>query len=261
MAPLPISPNVDNLYKGGGALYLAARDANGNPKGMVHLGNAPDFSLQPEVSYDEHRSSLTSEFEKDVSKADEIGMKGSFSLEEYSAHNLNIAVLGDDVHAVSQLSGSGIEAAPVTIDRLDVWYPLGSKGITVESLVDEDETEYDEDVDFEVDAEKGWIKPLSTGDIAVGMVLTAVITRTAWAAEEIRPLTNPTIEKYLHFYGDPSTGPVIEAELWKVRLTIGAEFPLITQDYGKIPCTFEVLSDRENHADTPFGRVRLTQAA
>jgi hypothetical protein len=258
---LPLEPTTQNLYKGGGAIYLADRDANGNPKGLVHMGNGPVFGAQPQVTYDEHRSALTARFEKDISEADELGMIYNGEFEAYSIHNMNLAVLGDGVHAVSQLSGSGIEAAPVTIDRLDAWYPTGSKGITVESLVDEEDTEYDEGVDFEVDSEKGWIKPLSTGSITVGMVLTAIVTRTAWAAEEIRPLTNPTIEKYLHFVGNPAKGPLIEAEIWLVRITIKAEFPLITQDYGKIPFEFEVLSDRANHPDTPFGRYRLTQAA
>jgi hypothetical protein len=260
---LPISPNVDNLYKGGGHVYLADRDEDGNPKGLVDCGNAPVFEGQPDVTYDEHFSSLVANFEKDVSRADQVAMKYTGELEEYSIHNLNIAVLGDEPHAISQLSGSGIEADLITVDRLDAWYKTGSKNITVQSLEDADENPYEEgaDADFIVDAEKGWIKPLSTGTITVGMVLIATITRTNWAAEEVRPLVNPTIEKYLHFYGNPKSGPLLEAEIWKCRVTIKAAFPLISKDYGKIGFEVEVLSDRGNHTGTPFGRIRATVAA
>jgi hypothetical protein len=252
---LPVPPSVENLYKGGGAIYLADRDDDGEPKGMVHLGNAPMFEGQPNVEYDEHFSSLVGTFEKDVSQADTVGFSFSGELEEYSPHNMNIAVLGDGVHDVSQGSGS-VEAQAITVDRLDAWYKTGYHNID-NVVVDG----YVEDTDYEVDKTNGLIKPLSTGGISEDEELDVDFEYTAWDAEEARPLTNPTIEKYLHFIGDPKRGPLMEAEIWKVRITINAAFPIITPDYGKIPFTLEVLSDRANHPDTPFGRFRFREAS
>jgi hypothetical protein len=254
MSPLPISPDVDNLYKSGGAIYLADRNTDGTPKGMVHMGNTPNFGGQPEVTDTEHRSSLTSEFELDVSEADEISKKGSFDLEEYSPHNMNIGVLGDGVHELSQ--GSGYEPAKaITVDRLDAWYDLGKRNVSGVAIAGHDEN------DFDVDAEGGRVFVKSSGTITKDEELNASFSYTAWAAEEVRPLTNPTLIKYLYFCGDPASGPIIEAELWKVRITINAEFPLITREYGKLPCSYVVLSDRENHPDTPFGRVIMRSAS
>jgi hypothetical protein len=251
---LPISPSTQNLYKGGGAIYLADRDDDGEPKGMVHLGNAPMFEGQPNVDYDEHFSSLVGTFEKDVSQADTVGFSFSGELEEYSPHNMNIAVLGDGIHAVSQGSGS-IEAMAITVDRLDAWYKTGYHNI--DNVV---VTGYTEGTDYEVDTVNGLIKPLSAGSIAVDEELDVDFTYTAWTAEEVRPLENPTIEKYVHFIGNPKRGPMIDAEIWLARITINAAFPIITPDYGKIPFTLEVLSDRANHPSTPFGRFRFSEA-
>lgn len=66
-----------------------------------------------------------------------------------------------------------------------------------------------------------------------------------------------TMEGALKFVGDPSAGPALTLEAWKVALTPDGALGLISDEFGEIKLKGKVLSDAgtEEHADYPYIKV------
>jgi hypothetical protein len=103
------SPDVTNYYLGKGAVYvkLAA-------EAWRHVGNVPEFEVTPEIEELEHFSSMSGTRTKDRTVVIEKSMTLRILMEEFTAANLALALLGSvdtdtsgreiiDIFAVSEI--------------------------------------------------------------------------------------------------------------------------------------------------------------
>lgn len=91
MANTVTSPNTDNLFNGGGALWFKKEGETD----YRHLGNAPTVQIGSEIEWREHRSSLTSRRPVDRRDIQEQSFTVTFELEEGTPDNFAMFLLGD----------------------------------------------------------------------------------------------------------------------------------------------------------------------
>lgn len=259
---MPRAPSKKNILYGKGVVYVAPLDSQGNPEGEIDIGEAPTFTLEPVIEKDKIPSSRKGVRETAFAAIVETGMTLRFSTRDYNRENINLAFLGDGMHEVSQ--GSGYEPGKqITVDYLDRWYPLGKRNCSNIVVKGEGGTPiYVEGTDYKVDTGtrlEGRIMPLSEGSISKNDTIEVDFNYSAWSAVEIRKMTEPQLECYIRFIGDPEYGPLLEAELWRVQLQSSAEMPLISEGSEPIEFEGEVMIDRDNHPDKPFGRILVNE--
>lgn len=91
MAPTQNSPNTDNYYIGKGKVFIKlAADAD-----FVDIGNVPEFEFTPELTQLDHFSSRAGVRSKDKSIVNEKAATLRMVMEEWTARNLQIALLGN----------------------------------------------------------------------------------------------------------------------------------------------------------------------
>jgi hypothetical protein len=88
-------PHSTNLYMlGKGVLSFDRWDDDGLPTGLVDIGNAPDFSMNLEITEKEHESSRDPAIGTDLTVVLKTKLKGKFTLEEFGEDNLALAMFG-----------------------------------------------------------------------------------------------------------------------------------------------------------------------
>ena len=92
---MPTAPSTGNYYLGKGILKFDRLDSDGLPTGLQDLGNAPNFTIQPIIETLPHYSSRTGIKEKDLEVVTLVGATVKFTLDEYAAYNLAMAMLGE----------------------------------------------------------------------------------------------------------------------------------------------------------------------
>ena len=90
MAPTQTSPNTDNYYVSKRKVYIKlAEDAD-----WVDIGNVPEFEFTPAVEKLDHFSSRAGVRSKDKSIVTEKSASLRIVMEEWTARNLQLALLG-----------------------------------------------------------------------------------------------------------------------------------------------------------------------
>lgn len=84
------SPNIGNYYIGKGNVYIKLL---GEPE-FLHVGNCPTFEFEAKVTQLDHYSSMTGVRVKDFTAVTELNGTLSIILEEFSARNMGLALLG-----------------------------------------------------------------------------------------------------------------------------------------------------------------------
>ena len=88
------TPNVQNYALGKGVVKFDRFDTDGLPTGLRHLGNAPALALAVAIEKLDHFSSMEGVRKKDHSVVLTQGATVKFTLDEYAAENLALAVFG-----------------------------------------------------------------------------------------------------------------------------------------------------------------------
>lgn len=251
------SPSTNNYTLGKGVLYFDRFDANGARQGWSDLGNCPSFSVQPAIETLDHYSSREGLREKDKSVNISVSNTARFTLDEYSAENLALAVLGTEPTTVSQGSGS-VTDEDVTSAH-DKWVDLNYRNIAQAGFVVNDDGgggSYTEGTDYEVNRKRGMLKVLSTGSIADGVSLDVDYTYSSETWNKITAVTSTDLEGSLLFIGDPEEGVAYEMEVWKGKLRIAGELNFISDDWATMEFEFEIEKDEENHPTEPWYTIR-----
>lgn len=103
---MPTAPSTNNFPIGKGILRFDRFDSNGLPTGLRDLGNAPNFSIQPEVEKKEHFTSREGIKKKDKTVILSAGLTVKFTLEEYDRKNLALAMMASESGDVLTLLAS-----------------------------------------------------------------------------------------------------------------------------------------------------------
>jgi len=89
------APSTDLYMLGKGIIKFDRFDAQGLPTGLRDLGNAPAFAIVPTIETLDHFSSRRGTKKKDKTVVLSVGGTAKFTLEEYDAENLALAMFGD----------------------------------------------------------------------------------------------------------------------------------------------------------------------
>jgi hypothetical protein len=92
---MPLAPNVDNYTLGKGIVYFNPFDSDGLLTVERDLGNCPAFTFNIAIEKLEHFSSRGGINSKDKEIISQITPSVSFTLDELSAENINMFVMGD----------------------------------------------------------------------------------------------------------------------------------------------------------------------
>lgn len=248
---MPASPSVDNYSLGKGIVYFDRTDEDGNATGELDLGNAPTFSILPTVETIAHFESRSGIKEKDLEVETTAGFTGKIILDEYSAENLLLAFRGDEVEYDSQ--GDGTVTDEGIVAHAGKWSKLLYRNVSNVVVTDvSGVTTYTENTDYTVDATIGRIKILSSGSITDLEALYVDYSYSASSVPRVSALTRSEIQGLIRFVGDPAVGPALHVVIWKVRMKCDADVNFISDDWGTISLSFEVLKDVANHPNDPW---------
>lgn len=118
------SSNENYLY-GKGRVYFKPSGGSG----YIDVGNVPKFELAIELTKAEHYSSRSGIKEKDLELITQKKATTTFSLEEFSAENINMAFLGDTLQTSTQAAGYVANTSTALVD--DQFIDLGKKNVFV----------------------------------------------------------------------------------------------------------------------------------
>src|SRR5262245_1652431 len=98
----------DNYVSFQGKLYLALRDASGNPGAFWYVGNAPQIDLAPSVVRRDHRECTSGARQIDKSAIKERNGEISIKLEDIQKDNIALGLMGKKVlTAAGSFTGTG----------------------------------------------------------------------------------------------------------------------------------------------------------
>ncbi|MGE4572521.1 MAG: hypothetical protein AB7E09_07245 [Candidatus Izemoplasmatales bacterium] len=248
---MSLAPNTQNYMLGRGKIYFDRFDATGARTGLLDLGNAPAFSINIETEKLDHYSSRSGLRVKDKSVILETNITVNFTLDEINVENLKLAFLGD-TQGYTQTSGSASSESVTAIH--DRYVELEHRRVSNVVVKDSGEvTTYVEGTDYLVDASAGMILALSSGSITDGEGLSVSYDYASIDGQEIQAVTNPTVNGFLKFVGEPAAGLAYEGRFWSVDLTANGEVGFITEsDWAQINYTAEIAKDEINHPDSPY---------
>ncbi len=127
------TPNVENYVLGRGALYWDPWDPILKAySGERHMGNAPEVSINMNVSFLDHFSSMSGFKAKDKTTISEISPQISFTLDELDSDNWKLLVFGDST-AISQSADDDLSLV-ITAPIKGRIYELGARGIAAKRL-------------------------------------------------------------------------------------------------------------------------------
>jgi hypothetical protein len=88
------SPNAFNYYSGGGAVSIALIAPDGTPGTLEDAGYVQSFEITPKATILDHFNARTGIRQKDMSIVTEISGELSMTMEEWTAKNISLALMG-----------------------------------------------------------------------------------------------------------------------------------------------------------------------
>lgn len=230
-------------YSGQGTLYVADRDVNGLPDGLVSVGNVPSLELSIETTKFEHKEAESGARSIDLTVIQEL--KGTFSmvLESISAENMAMAFFG----TMTTETGAGVVDEPVTISKYDVRYITDNvnwdDGVSP-SFVDAALAAMTEGTDYTVDYSTGAITVLSSGAIPASLPDTILIDYTFLDHYKTAAFTQTSVIKYMRFEGINTVDDLeVIVEVFKAELDPAQNFPLINDEIAQLTINGTILND------------------
>jgi len=247
-----IAPNPANLLLGKGIVYIDRLDASGNRTGELDMGNVELFEITPkptvitQFSGRDHTAGLYATAVSQVESG--IKITGSEFTKELAA-----LALGGDNSTIVQ-TASTVTAEPFCASvKLGRWFAVAKRSISA-VVIKQGVTTLVAGTDYTVDAVVGRIYFLPTGAAVAGTAATADYSYAVVNLDTIRGMTTPLMQCYIRFVGDPSAGPIVEVEAWKVNLAPTAAVGLIDTKYGSWTLDGSAIADYVNHPTEPYFR-------
>lgn len=255
------TPNAENLSLGAGNVYFDRFDAAGKSTGFRHCGNVEQLNRSVTVETKEKKSSMSGA--RGILKSANVGSEAELSLlfNEYDSENLALAFLGTEA-AFLQNAQASVTAGVINGGQaivLDRWYSLGALNVTVTDLK-QGVTTLTVGTDYEVNAEAGMVRVLSTG-VGTAAVTTWDGSVPAIVANDgkrvIQGLAVGKIEGAIRFISatDQAAGPRFIADWWKVSITPDGDLPFISEDFGAFTLKAKVQIDSTKAAGEQYERI------
>lgn len=246
---MAVSPSTENYMYSKGSIFFRPEGENG----YLHLGNCPAFSLNVELEKAEHFSSMSGIKEKDFSKVIQKSAKGSITMEELSAENLNLVMMGGGV-IKSEVSAQSAVSATIAV-KIGKFIPISEAKSRLESCVATKVNggeDLIEGVDYLLNREAGLFLALPDRNLSDDDEVQLMISTVKVTKKSIRALAESSCSGELFFVGSPDLGPKWQVKGWKVELSLSGELAFISDDIAQVTVEAEFQADRLGHPDCPF---------
>jgi hypothetical protein len=243
------------FFSGQGALLLAQRDeADGTPQGFIEVGNVSSLTLGVETTTFEHKESCTGARGVDLEITQETNVSMNFTMESLNRANLALSLFG------TSQSVSGVSVTDEQVETFhDKWVQLSH--IKVSSVVVGDDavptTTYTLGTDYELDADAGAIKTLSTGTIgATQVVFVDYAFATQDEIEAVVSSAPPLRWGRFHGLNTADSDKPFVVDVYKMSMQPLAELALINDELAQMDVEARVLSDAFRVTGSKFFSIK-----
>lgn len=248
-------------FSGQGRVYMARRDANGNPLSFRWVGNVPDLKVSLSTETIEHKESSSGQRLTDLQLIKSKDGELSCTLEDFSLENLELTLYGTTTKTTSGTVAdeplrSGIKAGEiVALTRRFVSDVVikDSATVTPATLV--------KGTHYKVHSDMGAIEFLDVGSF----VQPFKVSYDYGASQSVAMFLTAQPEIWLRFVGvntAAGNAPVV-LDLYKVNINPTKDLSLISEDLQKFELSGKVLADTTKGDDPSFGRfgrIEMKQA-
>src|SRR5512146_581534 len=263
-----ITSAATNTVFGRGAIFFDRFDANGVQLNQwMHFGDCD--SLATSISEDtvdliDYTQNTGTPYNS-ATKSTTVALK--ISGFEFTPRMLAVVFKGDgSTFTQSATTVTGETLAPSTLTGLlGSYFRTANRNISA-ITVKQGTTTLVSATDWSLhDSLSGMVRILPSGSTVVdGTALTinytaAALTAGSNALETVRPFNTSTVQGSLLFVPKNSSGPLVEARYWSVKLSPDGDVSLISDDWLKWNLTGTVLSDSTaaygGSTNEPYGRI------
>jgi hypothetical protein len=245
-------------FRGRGKLYLALRDAVGNPGAFWQVGNVPDLKFSFETDKLEHQEKQSGKDLTDLTIFTKISGSLSATLEEILQDNLSLLLQGEVVTSAGG-AVTGEVLPTVKVGQLAIL-----KGQDVSTVTIKDSTtgtaKTFPPAGYTVNAKTGSIifNDLTTGG---PYVQPFKVDYTAGTTANVTKMMTATAQEYwVRFEGinTADSDKAVAVDLYRFRPAPAKDFALISDDLAQFATEGDLLADLTRAASDPtgqFGRI------
>lgn len=244
-------------YSGAGYLYLGARDVNGNPLGLLPIGDVADFKVALKADVEEVQEDQTGDRLTAVRLQTGKHASVSMTAKDWSKDNLARVVYGA---AASQGTGTVTNESLPNPTSINALYLLARQNVTLASVIDSTGTPKTLPAgQYTVNGPGGSI--LIKDKITGGPYAEPFKANYSYADCTSVPLfTQDAVEYWLRYEGRntvPGGGKII-VDLYRLAMDPAASLDFITRQVATFPMAGSVLRDDTKAANAvlgQFGRI------
>jgi hypothetical protein len=255
--PAQAAPSSENLLLGKGQVFFDRFDVNGVSQGLNHLGNVETFELTTADDKVQKFSSMSAgaPLYKEVNRRRTITLK--ITGDEFHPENMALITMGSQ--AVLVQAATAVVAEPVWAATKPGKYfstaklgPITAVAVKFGAGTGVLGTDY-----AIINASVGIIRVLPgtvlTGAVTVDYTPTAYTSPTGPAV--VSGGVSGVVQGRIYFIGDPSTGPKVTVNVWRVNMSPDGAVGLISDDFAQMSLTAAVLDDSAVHPTSPLYEV------
>lgn len=235
-----------------GRVYLAERDADGNPVQPRLIGNVAKLQIALKTDVIEHHESMTGQRSMDLRLIKQKSASVTLTVEEFNRENLALALYGNVVTGTSgSVTGETVGgAAPTVSERVFLAHPKVSALVLTDSAVTP--AQLTAGIHYTADTDFGAVQFLDL----TGLTLPIRAAYTYGAVDAVGMFTQPLPERFLRFEG---VNTAFSNEKWLVTLYRVAFDPLknldvIGDDINQFELEGSLLADMARPADANLGQ-------
>jgi len=233
-------------FRGQGKVFLADRDAAGQPMGLTFIGDLTSADMTPQIDKEEVIENVTGTNAVAASWPTGTKYNLSIAMRSVKKEHLAIALQAD---LATKIAGTVTDESHIAYD--DKLVALAHNKISAVVVTDAaGTTTYAATTDYIVHADEGMIEILSTGTIVDAAV---ILVDYSYAAQG-HLTANPTnTDKYLVFAGKNSADndKQVRCEIYKVKLDASV-LSMITANAADMTLTGEIVLDSLRAAGDQF---------
>jgi len=238
-------------FSGQGRVYLAQRDANGNPLALRWVGNVPDLKITLNVETIEHKESYSGQRLTDLQLITAKDGEFSCTLEDLSAENLELSLYG----VTSSVTSGMVVDEPLPTDILDGETRLLAHQFVSNVVIKDSAASpatLTEGTHYKVHAAQGAIEFLDV----TGFTQPFLVDYDYGAAKSVAMFRSAQPEVWLRFDGintADANRPVI-VDLYRVAINPTRDLSLISEELQRFELSGRVLADLTKDASGALGQ-------
>ncbi len=233
-------------FRGQGPLFIGGRDANGNPTGLIFVGDLSSAELSPNVERGEVIENVTGAGAVAASYLKRTGYAITIAM-----RSIKPAHLAEALHAAVTVKAASSVTDEAHTAYLDKFTPLEHNKVSSVVVTGSGGTPtYVLDTDYVVQADEGLIEFISGGTIGDA---TAVEIDYSYAAQNHMKVAPNNLDRYLVFAGKNTADndKMTRCEMYKIKLDPSV-LSLITDENADMPITGTLMLDTARTAGDQF---------